>query len=261
MVAGGCPGCRGAAGIGLRDAVDGGLGGAARLFYCAAAGIAQRGESTDRADGSDRGHLVRPEPGRGAGRGRQVHRRPCGNGPERSRLLRDDGPVLPAGGGIRIRCGPCPTPGGPGQAAVGDPVASGGRALPCQRAPHRRKYAGARVPDGLSAARRGPQRRRGPIRQFERDGPAAADLSLRAAGELVRSADAGDYPSPHPGRGKAAFGLAGPDAAADGLLLRAGGGGVLGVGRPAGRPSVRGERGRGGLLSDSPWPGHAADVP
>lgn len=119
----------------------------------------------------------------------------------------------------------------------------------------------ARVPDGISAGRRGPQRRRGPIRQFERHGPAAADLSLRAARELIRSADAGDHPSPHPGREKAAFGFAGPDAAADGLLLCAGGGGVLGVGRPAGRPSVRRKRGRGGLLSDSPRPGHAADVP
>ena len=55
---------------------------AARLFYCAAAGVAQRGEPAGRADSSDRGHLVRPEPGRGAGRGRQMHRRPRGNGPE-----------------------------------------------------------------------------------------------------------------------------------------------------------------------------------
>ena len=38
--------------------------------------VAQRGEPAGRADGPDRGHLVRPEPGRGAGRGRQMHRRP-----------------------------------------------------------------------------------------------------------------------------------------------------------------------------------------
>ena len=46
------------------------------------AGVAQRGEPAGRADGPDRDHLVRPEPGRGAGRGRQMHRRPRGNGPE-----------------------------------------------------------------------------------------------------------------------------------------------------------------------------------
>ena len=98
--------------------------------------------------------------------------------------------VLPWGGGACVRrrkgptaCRPCP-------AALGDPVAGGGRAVPCQRPAHGGEHAGARLPDGLPAGCRGPQCRSGPVRQPEGDGPASAHLSLRAAGEPFGAADA-----------------------------------------------------------------------
>ena len=260
MVAGRCPRRRCAAGGGIRPALDGGLSGAARLFHCPAAGRPQRGEPARGADGPHLGHLVRAGAGPCAGRGRQVHGRSGSNGPQRDGLGLPDASVLPAGGGVRIRCGPGPTPHGPGKAPVGDPLARGGRALPCQCAPHGGEHAGARLPDGLSAGCRGPQRRRGPVWKSEGNGPAPADLSVRAAGEPVGPADAGDHAGAYPGRDGAAFGAAGPDAPAHGLLLRAGGGGVLGVGS-GGCPAVlRAGRGRGRLLSDRARPGDAADV-
>ncbi len=80
-------------------------------------------------------------------------------------------------------CRPCP-------AALGDPVAGGGRAVPCQRPAHGGEHAGARLPDGLPAGCRGPQCRGGPVRQPEGDGPASAYLPLRAAGEPFGAADA-----------------------------------------------------------------------
>ena len=78
-------------------------------------------------------------------------------------------------------------------APVGDPVAGRGRPVRGQRPAHRRKYAGARLPDGLS----GPAGRGGePVRRAEGDGPAAGELPVWAAGQPGGAADARDRPGP-----------------------------------------------------------------
>ncbi len=63
VVAGRCPGGRRAAGVGLRDAMDGRVGCAAGVFYRPAAGGAQRAEPAGRADRPHRHHLGRAGPG------------------------------------------------------------------------------------------------------------------------------------------------------------------------------------------------------
>ena len=190
VVAGRCAGSGRTAGVGLRDALDGPLGCAAGLLYRPAAGGAQRAEPAGGAERAHRDHLVRVGMGERAGRERPLHGGAGRHGGERSGVGLYPAAVLPWGGGACVRrrkgptaCRPCP-------AALGDPVAGGGRAVPCQRPAHGGEHAGARLPDGLPAGCRGPQCRGGPVRQPEGDGPASAHLSLWAAGEPFGAADA-----------------------------------------------------------------------
>ena len=136
--------------LGAGAAVDGDLGGAARLFSGAAAGGAQRAQPAGRADGAHCRGGVGAFPHAGLA-GRQPLRAGAGGyRPERGRIHRPDGTVLPAGGGTLLRQHSAAPAKGGVPAAVGHPVAGGGRQGAFQRAAHRREYAGARLPCGVS---------------------------------------------------------------------------------------------------------------
>ena len=102
--------------------------------------------------------------------------------PERGGELHPHGPVLPGRGpAVLWREAGANAPGGL-PPPVGHPVAGGGRPGAGQRAAHGREHAGARLPGRLPDRGRGPGGGAGTIRRAQGHGPAAAHLSLRAAG-------------------------------------------------------------------------------
>ena len=238
MVAGGCPRrCR-AAHLGAGAAVDGDLGGAARLFSGAAAGGAERAQPAGRADGAYCRRGVGAFPHAGLA-GRQPLRAGAGGyRPERGRIHRPDGIVLPAGGGTLLRQHSAAPAKGGVPAAVGHPLAGGGRQGAFQRAAHGREYAGARLSCGISGGFRWAHRRAGAVRYLKGYGTAAAQFPLWAAGQSGGFADAGDHTGAYRGTDRPAERTAGPDAAAHGVFLRAGGHAVLGVGQAAGAAAL-----------------------
>ena len=238
MVAGGCPRRCCAAHLGAGAAMDGCFCGAARLFSGTAAGRAQCAQPAGRTDGAHcrRGVGAYPHAGLAgrqplcAGAGR--HR------PERGCIHRPDGPVLPAGGGTLLwQHSAVPAKGGV-PAAVGDIMAGGGRQGAFQRAAYRREYAGARLPCGVFGGFWRAHRCAGAVRHLKGHGAAAAQFPLRAAGQSGGFADAGDHAGAYRGADRPAERVAGPDAAAYGVLLRAGGYAVLGVGQAAGAAAL-----------------------
>src|SRR5699024_9842926 len=154
---------------------------AARLFCGAAAGRPQRGQPAGRAGLPHRGTGGGPDPDRRAGRGGPLRGGAGGNGGKRGAVRGADGGVLPAGSAPRLWARPGRAPAGGRTAIVGDLVAGGGRTVRFQRAAHRRKYAGARLPDRLSgAAERGGD----PVRQSEGDGTALVNFPFGLLGSL-----------------------------------------------------------------------------
>ena len=238
MVAGGCPcRCR-AAHLGAGAAVDGDLGSAARLFSGAAAGGAQRAQPVGRADGAHCRGGVGAFPHAGlAGRQPLCTGAGCYR-PERGRIHRPDGTVLPAGGGTLLRQHSAAPAKGGVPATVGYPVAGRGRQGAFQRAAHRREYAGARLPCGVSGGFRRAHRCAGTVRHLKGHGAAAAQFPLWVAGQSGCFADAGDHAGAYRGADRPAERPAGPDAAAYGILLHAGGYAVLGVGQAAGAAAL-----------------------
>ncbi len=107
--------------------------------------------------------------------------------------------------------------------------------MPRQRPAHRREYAGPRLPCGLSAMLRRACRGSGPVRKPEGDGPAPADLSLRAAGEPVRPPDARDHPAHIRGESRRLSVLMDRMLRLTGYFSALAGAAVLGVGTAAGR--------------------------
>ena len=238
MVAGGYPcRCR-AAHLGAGTAMDGCLGSAARLFSGAAAGGTQRAQPAGRADSAHCRDGVGAFPHAGlAGRqslcaGAGCHRL------ERGHIHRPDGIVLPAGGGTLLRQHSAVPAKGGVPAAVGDIMAGGGRQGAFQRTAHRREYAGARLPCGVSGGFWRAHRCAGAVRHLKGHGAAAAQFPLRAAGQSGGFVDAGDHTGAYRGTDRPAERAAGPDAAAYGVLLRAGGYAVLGVGQAAGAAAL-----------------------
>ena len=238
MVAGGCPcRCR-AAHLGAGTAMDGCLGSAARLFSGAAAGGTQRAQPAGRADSAYCRGGVGAFPHAGlAGRQPLCTGAGCYR-PERGRIHRPDDTVLPAGGGTLLRQHSAAPAKGGVPAAVGHPVAGRGRQGAFQRAAHRREYAGARLPCGVSGGFRRAHRRAGAVRHLKGHGAAAAQFPLWAAGQSGCFADAGDHAGAYRGADRPAERPAGPDAAAYGILLHAGGHAVLGVGQAAGAAAL-----------------------
>ena len=84
----------------------------------------------------------------------------------------------------------CRAPRQPGRRIWESLVAGRGRKVPCQRLAYSGKYAGACLFGRISGGGRWAQCSGGAVRQLERHGAAAADLSLWAAGQFVGAADA-----------------------------------------------------------------------
>lgn len=98
--------------------------------------------------------------------------------------------------------------------------------------------AGARLPCGVSGGFRRAHRCAGAVRHLKGHGAAAAQFPLWAAGQSGGFADAGDHAGTYRGADRPAERPAGPDAAAYGILLHAGGHAVLGVGQAAGAAAL-----------------------
>ena len=96
----------------------------------------------------------------------------------------------------------------------------------------------ARLSCGISGGFRWAHRRAGAVRYLKGYGTAAAQFPLWAAGQSGGFADAGDHTGAYRGTDRPAERTAGPDAAAHGVFLRAGGHAVLGVGQAAGAAAL-----------------------